>query len=65
MSIHNKLYFCTYVNIVHVYVLSTHQNRLGETALACIWNIFSNETCCYKKKCGFPWVVTSTGPEGL
>ena len=49
MSIQNKLYFCTYVIIVHVYVLSMHQNRLGETALACIWNIFSNGTCWYKK----------------
>ena len=38
------------INVIVAYALSTHQNRLSETALVCIWNILSidiSHTKCF------------------
>ena len=49
------------------YALSTHQNRLSETALVCIWNILSidiSHTKCFIAPLVLTEIITYRGDSG-
>ena len=55
------------INVIMAYALSTHQNRLSETALVCIWNILSidiSHTKCFIAPHALTEIITYWGDSG-